>query len=183
MKRLFKTLMLLAPVILLTSQARANLGDTEAQSLNRYGKEFYSAAIASGMLRLYYTTDRKYLVEQLFTHAEVVETVCYIKMGNAAHDPLPLTQTEMKELELVNLPTGTTFPATTVALGKDAENEKVWKSDNGQFYRDLGTLPAKDCPFGVSLDCLVFATGPGYDNLQILMNTPEKNHLEPEEKS
>jgi hypothetical protein len=33
-----------------------------------------------------------------------------------------------------------------------------------------GWRRAKDSPFGVPLDCVVFATSAGYDNLQILMN-------------
>jgi hypothetical protein len=37
-------------------------------------------------------------------------------------------------------------------------------------------MSAKDSPFGVPLDCIVFATSSGYDNLQILMNKAETDH-------
>ncbi len=48
--------------------------------------------------------------------------------------------------------------------------KKVWKSDNGKYYIDIGSMSAKDSPFGVPLDCVVFATSAGYDSLQTLMN-------------
>ena len=91
-------------------------------------------------------------------------------MGNTAYIPLPLTQSETNELRVANIPADTTFPAALLPLNKATENEKVWKSDNGKFYIDIGSLSAKDSPFGVPLDCVVFATNPGYDNLQSLMN-------------
>jgi hypothetical protein len=37
-------------------------------------------------------------------------------------------------------------------------------------------MSAKDSPFGVPLDCVIFATSAGYDNLQILMNKAEAGH-------
>ena len=131
---------------------------------------FYVSTISTGTLRLYHTLDNKYLVQQLFTHTDIVETICYIKMGNTAYIPLPLTQAETNELRVANIPADATFPAASLPLAKATENEKVWKSDNGKFYIDIGSLSAKDSPFGVPLDCVVFATGPGYDNLQILIN-------------
>jgi hypothetical protein len=162
-------------VTLLGANAEANLGDTVVQSANRYGNPFYTSTIPSGTLRLYHTLDHKYLVQQLFTQAEIAETVCYIKMGNAAYIPLPITQSETDQLRDANIPAETTFPATTVSLGKGVENEKVWKSDNGQYYIDIGSMSATDSPFGVPLDCVVFATSTGYDNLQILMNKAERD--------
>jgi hypothetical protein len=164
------TLALCATATLLGSEARANLGDTDVQSANRYGRAFHSSATSSGILRLYYTLDRKYLVQQLFTPAGIVETICYIKMGNTTYTPGPLTPSELNALRSANIPENTTFPATSLALAKDAEDEKVWRSDDGQFYMDVGKLSAKDCPFGVPVDCIVFATSSGYDHLQILMN-------------
>jgi hypothetical protein len=92
-------------------------------------------------------------------------------MGNDAYTPFPLTPAEMNELRVANIPRETTFPATSLPLHKEGASEKVWKSDDGNYYIDIGTLSAKECPFGVPLDCVVFATGPGYDNLQVLMNT------------
>jgi hypothetical protein len=169
-------LALLSTLTLLGSNAQANLGDTEIQSASRYGNAFYTTTIPSGTLRLYHTLDHKYLVQQLFTHADIVETICYIKMGNAAYIPLPITQTETDQLRDANIPADTTFPATTVSLGKGVENEKVWRSDNGKYYIDLGSMSAKDSPFGVPLDCVVFATSSGYDDLQILMNKAEADH-------
>ena len=75
-----------------------------------------------------------------------------------------------------------TFPAAFLPLSKAPENEKVWRSDNGKFYIDVGSLSAKDSPFGVPLDCVVFATGPGYDNLQILMNKAGRDQSKIEQK-
>lgn len=166
----------LSTLTFLCSNAQANLGDTEVQSVSRYGNAFYTSTIPSGTLRLYHTLDHKYLVQQLFTQADIVETICYIKMGNAAYIPLPMTRSEMDQLRDANIPAETTFPAATVSLGNGVENEKVWKSDNGKYYIDIGSMSAKDSPFGVPLDCVVFATSPGYDNLQILMNRAEANH-------
>ena len=144
--------------------------------MSRYGNAFYATTIPSGTLRLYHTLDHKYLVQQLFTHEDMVETICYIKMGNAAYIPLPITQSETDQLRDANIPAETTFPATTVSIGKGVENEKVWRSDNGKYYIDIGSMSAKDSPFGVPLDCIVFATSSGYDNLQILMNKAEADH-------
>jgi hypothetical protein len=169
-------LALLSTLTLFGSNAQANLGDTEVQSVSRYGKAFYTTPIPSGTLRLYHTLDHKYLIQQLFTHAEIVETICYIKMGNAAYIPLPITQSETDQLRDANIPADNTFPATTVSLGKGVEDEKVWRSDNGRYYVDIGSMSAKDSPFGVPLDCIVFATSSGYDNLQILMNKAENDH-------
>ena len=177
MKMQYLPLALLSALTLLGSNAQANLGDTEIQSVNRYGKAFYASTISTGTLRFYHTLDHKYLVQQLFTDKDIVETICYIKMGNAAYIPLPLTQAETNELRVANIPTETTFPATTLSLGKATENERVWRSDNGKFYIDIGSLSAKDSPFGVPLDCVVFATSSGYDNLQILMKRAEVDHL------
>jgi hypothetical protein len=173
---------LLATLALLSSNAHANLGDTDIQSVNRYGNAFYTSTISTGTLRLYHTLDHKYLVQQLFTPTNVVETICYIKMGNTAYIPLPLTQAEMNELRVANVPADTTFPAASLPLGKAAENEKVWRSDNGKFYIDRGSLSANDSPFGVPLDCVVFATGPGYDDLQILMNKAATDQSKTEQK-
>jgi hypothetical protein len=167
---------LLLTLTLVGSNAQANLGDTEVQSMSRYGKAFYTTTIPSGTLRLYHTLDHKYLVQQLFTPADIVETICYIKMGNAAYVPLPITQSETDQLRDANIPADNTFPVTTVSLGEGVENEKVWRSDNGKFYIDVGSMSAKDSPFGVPLDCIVFATSSGYDNLQILMNKAETDH-------
>ena len=97
-------------------------------------------------------------------------------MGNAAYVPLLITQSETDQLRDANIPANNTFPVTTVSLGKGVENEKVWRSDNGKFYIDVGSMSAKDSPFGVPLDCIVFATSSGYDNLQILMNKAERDH-------
>jgi hypothetical protein len=166
-------LALLSTLPLLGSNAQANLGDTEVQSATRYGNAFYTTTIPSGTLRLYHTLDHKYLVQQLFTHGEIVETICYIKMGNAAYTPLPMTQSETDQLRDANIPADTIFPATTVSLEKAVEHEKVWRSDNGKYYIDIGSMSAKDSPFGVPLDCVVFATSAGYGNLQILMNKAE----------
>jgi hypothetical protein len=163
-------LALFSTLPLLGSNAQANLGDTEVQSATRYGNAFYTTKIPSGTLRLYHTLDHKYLIQQLFTHAEVVETICYIKMGNAAYIPLPMTKSETEQLRYANIPTDITFPAATVSLDKAVENEKVWRSENGKYYIDIGSMSAKDSPFGMPLDCVVFATSAGYDNLQILMN-------------
>ena len=173
---------MLATVTLLGSNAHANLADTDIQSVSRYGKAFYVTTISTGTLRVYHTLDHKYLVQQLFTHTDIVETICYIKMGNTAYIPLPLTQAEINELRVANIPADTTFPATSLPLGEATENEKVWKSDNGKFYIDIGSLPAKDSPFGVPVDCVVFATGPGYDNLQMLMNKAEVDRLKTAQK-
>ena len=129
------------------SKLQANLGETEVQSVSRYGNPFYTSTIPSGTLRLYHTLDHKYLVQQLFTRADIVETICYIKMGNAAYIPLPITQSETDQLRDANIPADTTFPATTVSLGKGVENEKVWKSDNGKYYINIGSMSAKDSPF------------------------------------
>jgi hypothetical protein len=167
---------LLSTLPLLGSNAQANLGDTEVQSATRYGNAFYTTTIPSGTLRLYHTLDHKYLIQQLFTHGEVVEPICYIKMGNAAYIPLPMTQSETDQLRDANIPTETTFPAATVSLDKAVENEKAWRSDNGKYYIDIGSMSAKDSPFGVPLDCVVFATSAGYDNLQILMNKAAADH-------
>jgi hypothetical protein len=169
-------LALLSTLTLLGSNAQANLGDTEVQSATRYGNAFYTTTISSGTLRLYHTLDHKYLIQQLFTHGEVVETICYIKMGNAAYIPLPMTQSETDQLRDANIPTETIFPAANVSLDKAVENEKVWRSDNGKYYIDIGSMSAKDSPFGVPLDCVVFATSAGYDNLQILMNKAAADH-------
>jgi hypothetical protein len=173
---------LAATVTLLGSNAQANLGDTDIQSVNRYGNAFYASTISTGTLRLNHTLDHKYLVQQLFTHANIVETICYIKMGNTAYTRLPMTPGEMNELRVANIPADTTFPAASLPLGKAPENEKVWRSDNGKFYIDVGSLSAKDSPFGVPLDCVVFATGPGYDNLQILMNKAGRDQSKIEQK-
>jgi hypothetical protein len=170
-------LALLSTLTLLSSNAQANLGDTEIESANRYGNAFSTSSIPTGTLRLYHSLDHKYLVQQLFTPAGIVETICYIKMGNTAYIPLPITPAETNELREANIPKDNTFPATAVSIGKAIENEKVWKSDNGKFYIDIGSLSAKDSPFGVPLDCVVFATSSGYDNLQILMSSKaETNH-------
>jgi hypothetical protein len=166
----------LSTLTLLGANAQANLGDTELQSASRYGNAFYTSAIPSGTLRLYHTLDHKYLVQQLFTPGDVAETICYIKMGNAAYTPLPITQSETDQLRDANIPADTTFPATTISLGKAVENEKVWRSDNGKYYIDIGSMSAKDSPFGVPLDCVVFATSSGYDNLQVLMDKAEADH-------
>jgi hypothetical protein len=169
-------LALLSTLPLLGSNAQANLGDTEAQSATRYGNAFYTTTIPSGTLRLYHTLDHKYLIQQLFTERAVVETICYIKMGNSAYIPLPMTKAETDQLRDANIPTDNTFPATAVSLEKAVENEKVWRSDNGKYYIDIGSMSAKDSPFGVPLDCVVFATSSGYDNLQILMNKAAADH-------
>jgi hypothetical protein len=97
-------------------------------------------------------------------------------MGNAAYIPLPMTQSETDQLRDANIPTETIFPAANVSLDKAVENEKVWRSDNGKYYIDIGSMSAKDSPFGVPLDCVVFATSAGYDNLQILMNKAAADH-------
>ena len=171
MKIPYDILGVLATITLLGTNAHANLGDTEMQSVNRYGKALYASTIPTGTLRLYYTLDHKYLIQQLFTPTDIVETICYIKMGNDAYIPFPLTRAEMSELQAANIPKATTFPAASLPLRKESASEKVWKSDDGNFYVDFGTLSAKECPFGVPLDCIVFATSPGYDDLQVLMNT------------
>jgi hypothetical protein len=48
-------------------------------------------------------------------------------------------------------------------------------------FMDIGTLSKKDCPFGMTLETVVFATGSGYEHLQALMNSGEMRHLEPDE--
>jgi hypothetical protein len=154
MKIQYRIVILLATVTLLGSNARANLGDTDTQSVNRYGKALYASTIPTGTLRLYYTLDHKYLIQQLFTHTDIVETICYIKMGNDAYTPFPLTPSEMNELRVANIPRETTFPATSLPLRKEGASEKVWKSDDGNFYIDIGTLSEKNvhlvCPWTVS---------------------------------
>ncbi len=162
---------LLAAFTLLISNAQANLGDTSVQSENRYGQAFYTTQTPTGTMRSYYTLDRKYLVQQMFTPEDTVETVCYIKIVSDSYAPLPFSPSEIAGLRIANISQETTFPEACLPLANHAANEKVWKSDDGKFYIDIGTLSAKDCPFGVTLDCVVFSTGPGYDNLQKLINT------------
>ena len=170
---------LLAALILLVSNAQANLGDTGLQSENRYGRAFYTAKTPSGIMRSYRTLDGKYLVQQMFTTEDVVEMVCYIKIVNDSYAPLPFSSSEIDGLRIANISRETTFPEACLPLASQAANEKVWKSDDGKFYIDIGTLSAKDCPFGVTLDCVVFSTGPGYDNLQRLINTTKTtDHLQ-----
>jgi hypothetical protein len=61
-------------------------------------------------------------------------------MGNAAYIPLPMTQSETDQLRDANIPTETIFPAANVSLDKAVENEKVWRSDNGKYYIDIGDV-------------------------------------------
>ena len=56
---------LLFALILLISNAQANLGDTSVQSENRYGQAFSVTQTPTGTIRSYYTLDRKYLVQQI----------------------------------------------------------------------------------------------------------------------
>ena len=177
----YTPLLFLATVTLLASNARANLGDSVSQSLNRYEKPIFVATISTGKFRVYYTLDHKYLVQQMSTQADVVEIICYIKMGQDGHIPVPLTQVETDELRVANIPVETTFPTAALPLREGTENEKVWKSDDSRFYMDIGTLAKKECPFGMTLETVVFATDLGYNHLQTLMNSGEMNHLKADE--
>ena len=181
MKLAYPQLALLAAITLLAPNAHANLGDSVSQSLTRYEKPVFVATISTGKFRVYYTLDHKYLVQQMSTQTDVVEIICYIKMGKDGRIPAPLTQIETDELRSANIPAETTFPTAALPLREGTENEKVWRSDDSRFYMDIGTLPEKDCPFGMTLETVVFATDPGYDHLQALMNSGEMNHLKPDE--
>src|ERR1700759_5499117 len=130
-------------------------------------------------MRSYYTLDGKYLVQQMFTTEDVVEMVCYIKVVSDSYAPLPFSSSEINGLRIANISRETTFSKASLPLASQAASEKVWKSDDGKFYIDIGTLPAKDCPFGVTLDCVVFSTGSGCENLEKPINTTKTtDHLQ-----
>jgi hypothetical protein len=169
-------------LLTLAASARADIGDTPTQSAARYGKPGATATLSTGRLRMYWTPDAKYLVMEWFTHLEVVDIIGYFKMAKDAYTPDPMTQPELNELQGSNFPVGTTFPDTELELQADPNHpeEKVWKSDDGNFYIDMGVISGKNFAFGIEAPFVMFATAPGCYTIQKLIHSKEMDNLKPD---
>jgi hypothetical protein len=173
------TLTALLATSLFAFRAYANLGDSALQSAKRYALEA-SYPVSTGAVRYYLTHDRGYIVMQLFNRNEIVEYIMYMRMPRDANTPDPLTQEEMNLLQSINVPNGTTFPDQPLpaALQDQSDGlpgEKLWKSDDGKFYIDLGTLTGEMAPpfFGMTIDIAGFCTAAGMYNMTNLIHTGE----------
>jgi hypothetical protein len=96
--------------------------------------------VSTERVRYYRTIE--YSIIELFNRNETVEAIFYFKYPRDANVYDPITQEEMNTLQAANIPAGTTFPEAPLPRKESVSGEKVWRSDDGKFYIDLGTIPA-----------------------------------------
>lgn len=146
--------------------ARATLGDSIDQSLDKYGKPEGTITVSTGKVRVWYVANREMILLEFFNINYVVEGVIYYKLRKNAATDNPFTPAEIYKLITLNVPPGTQFNKEVILNSTVDLGEKMWISNDKLFYLDRDPNSAV---MGAPLDGLAILTSAGYYDVQAIL--------------
>jgi hypothetical protein len=153
-----KSISLLLALTMFESTALATLGDSIDQSLDRYGKPEGTLTVSTGKVRVWYVENREMILLEFFNINYVVEGAIYYKLRQNAATDNPFTSAEIQKLITLNVSPGTQFNREVILNSTVDLGEKMWISNDKQFYLDRDPNSAV---MGASLDGLAILTSAG----------------------